>query len=298
MLIAQISDPHVTTEGTAIRALVDTPQRLIDAFDLLRALPQTPDVILLTGDLVNDATPEEYDLLKLTLAHSPSPILPIPGNHDDPAQVWSTFDGSPWCEVPLPPPPGKFHYATDHYATGRDAVRFVALDTTVPERHSGEVTEADATWLHDTLSAAPETPTVVFTHHVPYPTGAWWFDYNGVAGADLLRAVLAEHSQVIRAVSGHVHRATSTQWGPLTLSSAPSTAHLAGTGVGDAPPLLTDERSPVTLFEWDGTRLLASVTELPGQHKHVLNLADLSRDWAAYEPLARQGGPILKSEFD
>ena len=63
MLIAHISDPHVTTEGTFIRSVVDTPGRLIAAFETLRDLPRAPDVIVITGDLVNDATPAEYELL-------------------------------------------------------------------------------------------------------------------------------------------------------------------------------------------------------------------------------------------
>ena len=84
MLIAHISDPHVTTEGTFIRSVVDTPGRLIAAFETLRDLPRAPDVIVITGDLVNDATPAEYELLVECLGHAPAPIVAIPGNHDHP----------------------------------------------------------------------------------------------------------------------------------------------------------------------------------------------------------------------
>ena len=38
MLIAQISDPHVTIEGTAVRSLVDTPQRFADALATCAAI--------------------------------------------------------------------------------------------------------------------------------------------------------------------------------------------------------------------------------------------------------------------
>src|SRR4051794_27663314 len=113
MLIAQISDPHVTTEGTAIRAMVDTPARLVDAFQSAASLPRTPDVILLTGDLVNDATPDEYELLSATLDHAPCPILPIPGNHDDPEMLRRVFAASHHCPVDLPMPPAPFHYVVD-----------------------------------------------------------------------------------------------------------------------------------------------------------------------------------------
>ncbi len=291
MLIAQISDPHVTTEGTAIRALVDTPQRLIDAFRSCAELPRTPDVILLTGDLVNDATPEEYALLAETLRHAPCPILPIPGNHDDATLLSATFTASGRCPVPLPDGDGPFHYSVDDFE-----LRFVALDSTDPGNHSGLVTPSASRWLDTMLAERPDTPTIVFMHHVPYPTGSWWFDYNGVAGAALLRDVFERHPQVVRVVSGHVHRNTSTQWGALTLSSAPSTAYLSGTGVGDGPPVIVDQRSPVQLFWWTGDGIVASEADLPTQAT-TLSLYDMNRDWDAYEQAARAHGPISKQRF-
>ncbi len=102
MLIAQISDPHVTTEGTAVRALVDTPQRFADAVVTCAALPKVPDVILLTGDLVNDGTAEEYALLAEALAEAPCPVLPIPGNHDDPLLLHATFAALDVCGAARP----------------------------------------------------------------------------------------------------------------------------------------------------------------------------------------------------
>lgn len=291
MLIAQVSDPHVTTEGSAIRALVDTPQRLVDAFTSCASLPRVPDVILLTGDLVNDATDTEYDLLVEAMAHAPCPVYPIPGNHDDPRRLAAAFSRTTVCPVELPPGDGPFHYVVDDHD-----VRLVAFDSTDPGNHSGLVTEVSAAWLDDTLAARPESPTMVFTHHVPYRTGAWWFDYNGVAGADRLRAVLARHPQVVRVVSGHVHRATSTTWGRLTLSSAPSTAYLSGTGVGDGPPVIIDQRAPVQLFWWIDGAIVASEADLPAPAT-TLDLRDLNPDWAAYEAAARAQGPISKERF-
>lgn len=292
MLIAQITDPHVAAEGTAVRALVDTPQRLVDAFEQCADLPRIPDVILLTGDLANDATPEEYELLAATLAHAPCPVLPIPGNHDDPALLRAVFAASDRCPVDLPDAPaGSFHYAHDQFD-----VRLVAFDTTVADLHNGQVTDESAAWLDAALAERPDAPTVVFMHHTPYATGSWWFDYNGVVGADRLRAVLERHPQVLRVVSGHVHRATHTQWGALTLSSAPSTAYLSSTGVGDGPPLIIDQRAPVTLLHFVDGGIVASETDLPAA-RTTLDLRDLNANWSDYEPRARAGGPIPKTEF-
>ena len=282
MLIAQISDPHVTVDGTSVRQLVDTPQRLRDAFDTLAALPQVPDVILFTGDLVNDGTVEEYDLLAEILEHAPAPILPVPGNHDNRSHFHQLFAG-----LGVFNPNGPCHFVVD-----AQDLQLIGLDTTKPGFHDGEVSEQAADWLDETLTTS-DRPAIIFMHHVPYPTGAWWFDYGGVDGADRFRDVLDRHDHVLRVVSGHVHRATQTNWGNTILSSAPSTAYTCDIGVENAPAGLHDAPGQIPLFDWDGERLLAFSTDLPGEHVHV-PMATLIDDFEAYTAAAKAGGPMPK----
>ncbi len=116
-------------------------------------------------------------------------------------------------------------------------------------------------------------------------------------GADLLRTVCESHHQVIRVVSGHVHRATQTQWGRLILSSAPSTAYQCGVAVGAdltaAEPTLSDLPSAAPLFWWNDGDLVATDAELPLPHTRV-DLRSLITDWDPYEAAARSGRPIPK----
>ena len=233
---------------------------------------------------MNDGTPEEYELLADILTEAPAPLLPIPGNHDNPELFRSTF-----AHLDLLPDDGAFHYAVD-----AGDLMLVALDTTIPGRNDGEITAEDAAQLDAQLSAARDQPTIVFCHHVPYATGAWWSDYMGVRGADLLRTVCETHHQVIRVVSGHVHRATQTQWDHLVLSSAPSTAFAVGVGAGDyetAAPTVSDLPSSAPLFWWRDDELLALEAELDLPHTRI-DLHDLISDWDTYEANARSGAPM------
>lgn len=286
MLIAHLSDPHVTTGSTGLAALVDTPHRLRDALGVLAHLPQPPDLIVLTGDLVNDGLPGEYELLAEILNEAPCRVLPIPGNHDDPDLFRTCFQS----ETAIPAS-GPFHYSVDSYE-----LRIVAVDTVVAGHHHGAITEESASWLHNQLLIAPEHPSIVMMHHAPYPTGAWWFDYNGVQGADLLREVLSQHHQVVRVIAGHVHQSSQTQWGSTVLSTAPSTAFLSGPGSPTATPTVRDELAATPLLRWTGAELLATTTPLPSVVS-VLDLSKLSADWPAYEAKAKAGGPISKEEF-
>lgn len=79
MLIAQITDTHVTTPGVAVETGVDALGRCVAH---LAALSPRPDLLLVTGDLVDRADLDSYRLFQQALAPLGLPMLAIPGNHD------------------------------------------------------------------------------------------------------------------------------------------------------------------------------------------------------------------------
>ena len=60
MLIAQITDTHVKAAGRLAYRRVDSAQKLRNCVAHLNALDPRPDIVLLTGDLVDLGKPEEY----------------------------------------------------------------------------------------------------------------------------------------------------------------------------------------------------------------------------------------------
>ena len=83
MLIAQITDLHVTLRDKPLQGIVDTAAYLEQAVAKLRAINPNPDVVLITGDLVDNAAAAEYQLLRSIIAPLTMPVYVIPGNHDD-----------------------------------------------------------------------------------------------------------------------------------------------------------------------------------------------------------------------
>jgi hypothetical protein len=63
------------------------------------------------------------------------------------------------------------HYTVDSYP-----VRIVALDTTVPGKHHGEVDDPAVAWLAKKLEEDPERPTLLLMHHHPFPCGIPYLD--------------------------------------------------------------------------------------------------------------------------
>ncbi len=80
MLIAQITDTHIKLPGKLAYRKVDTAAMLERCVAELQALKQQPDLILLTGDLVDLGRPEEYDHLKAILSPLQQRIIATEGD--------------------------------------------------------------------------------------------------------------------------------------------------------------------------------------------------------------------------
>src|SRR6188768_3699852 len=82
MLIAQLSDPHIKSPGQLLYDRIDTAGYLERAIAHVLRLDPLPDLVIMTGDLVDGGKAEEYALLRQLLAPLSMPVYVIPGNHD------------------------------------------------------------------------------------------------------------------------------------------------------------------------------------------------------------------------
>lgn len=240
MLIAQITDFHVTSGGRLAYGRVDTRTALEACVAQLAAVEPRPDAILATGDLVDRGTAEEYGLLRELLAPLGPPVYVIPGNHDERRALAAAFAGDGY----LPRASATLDYTVEDWP-----VRLIALDTVVPGEDRGALAPAQLVWLDARLSEAPARPTIVVMHHPPFSTGIAWMDRIGLLeGGPALARVIAKHKQVERILSGHLHRAIQARFAGTLASTAPSTAHQVSLDLGA-------ESDPAFVFEPPGFQL-------------------------------------------
>ena len=85
MLIAPFSDTHIKIPGKLAYGRVDTATMLQASVAHLAAMQPQPDLLLITGDLVDLGRPAEYEYLRslLTPLRMPMLVLVIAGNHDE-----------------------------------------------------------------------------------------------------------------------------------------------------------------------------------------------------------------------
>lgn len=275
MLIAQITDCHIVGPGELLAGRVDTATSLRRALAHLVVTKPRPDLVIATGDLVNDARPEEYDQLVEILADlGEIPLVVIPGNHDDRDELRRRFPGLPG--------PDEHEGRLDHIVEGHP-VRIVALDTTEPGEHGGRIRPDQMGWLDAVLAAEPERPTLVAQHHPPFTTGITWMDDVGLEGAELEAEVLGRHRNVIGVVAGHVHRLVMTPFGGTVASCWPSTGAQVALRLDGTRYLYVDEPPAVALHHWTPDGGLAS---------HLSPVVDAGTwlpAWAAAELAAAPG---------
>ena len=241
MLIAHLSDLHVRPAGELYQGVVDSNAMLANAVRHLSALDPRPDLVLLSGDLVDTGTDAEYDALRHLLAPLDIPVRAIPGNHDDRERFRAAFAGDGYV-----PPSGPISYVCDV-----DPLRLVALDVTVPGLHHGQFDEAAARWLAAALAARPERRTLLMMHQPPFEIGVSYLDAYLCRGGERLAALLGCHPQVERVLCGHVHRHMTIRFGGALLCTAPSTTTAIALGLrASAKPQSHVEPPGFLLHHW------------------------------------------------
>ncbi len=256
MILVQITDFHVPAEDGPLPEGFDPAADLAHAVAVLNGLDPQPDLVIATGDLADEATPEEYEHLVRLLAPLSAPLAVIPGNHDAAAPITHAF-GS----MARMGPGAPFVHRADILDDPRfGPFKLILLDTHAPRVTGGVMCEARLAWLESQLASDPDLPVFIAMHHPPFVTGLPVFDGFGFEGMEAFRALIARHPQVDRIICGHIHRSLTGEAGGVPVVVAPSTTYA-----------LTLELRP-------GERL----RHLPDAPGLVLHMRTGPRDWVSH----------------
>src|SRR3954471_8781114 len=95
--VAQISDLHIKRPGALAYGRVDTAKALEWCIAALSKFEPAPDLVVISGDLADTPTPEEYDHLRRLLAPLKLPFACIPGNHDSREMMRAAFPAAKYA---------------------------------------------------------------------------------------------------------------------------------------------------------------------------------------------------------
>ena len=256
MLILQITDTHIKLPGKLAYKKVDTAAMLRACVAEVLHLDPKPDVIALTGDLVDLGRPEEYAHLKSILAPLKAPIYAIPGNHDERDAMREAFRAEGYL-----PETGFLNYAVDKWP-----LRLIGLDTIIPRQGGGELDDERLDWLDRTLAEKPSAPTVVMMHHPPFPTAIAHMDRIGLKGRERFATIMARHGQVQAILCGHLHRTIQTVVGGRRATTCPSPAHQVALDLRPEGPSAFRMEPPGYMLHLWREGVLVSHTAVLGDH--------------------------------
>lgn len=247
-----MSDLHFTTTGDVQGH--NPRARLSAAVEGVNTHYKDSAFCVISGDLVNRGSPEDYNALKPYLDRLPCPYYPMAGNHDDRGLIKATFELPTDCmgdfiQYSVPTPEGLI-LCLDTQKTGSDAGEFCAKRTE---------------WLQDKLEAARDTPVFIFMHHPPMPLGLPMQDTDRLENGDAFLDLIAHHSNVKHLFIGHIHR--------------PITGTIQGIPYATMRSVLYQAPAPKPDWDWDSFK---PAEEAPSLGVITFNNADVCLQYTQF----------------
>ncbi|MGP8290161.1 metallophosphoesterase [Vreelandella zhanjiangensis] len=203
MLIAHLSDLHVfTTQSETGESRADIAHAVERIVSDLVSLSPLPDLVVISGDLADGGTEDDYRLIRRLLAPLAMPILAVPGNHDRREAMHAVL-GDRLSGLQ----PGKFL----HSRVEADGVTLLGLDSIIVGKPQGALCSERLDWLENQLGYT-QPLTFLVMHHPPFMTGnPHWDDYSLIEGRERFEAIISASPK--RILCGHIHQPFHTLWG-------------------------------------------------------------------------------------
>lgn len=207
--LLHVTDPHLHASPATELYGVNTDRSFRAVID--RALGDkqwSPDVVIATGDLVEDRSRKGYERFRDIMQVLGLPVLCLPGNHDDPNLMSQVLNA------------GDISYCATYDVRGW---RLVMLNSHVPGEEGGRLADTELSRLDAAVSEAADRYILVFVHHQPVDMGSAWLDGYGLHNRAELLSILGKSTRVKGIAWGHVHQASDRHLHGLRMLSSPST---------------------------------------------------------------------------
>lgn len=249
--ILQISDTHIVPEHQLAYGQVDTAAALeetVKTVNRMLAAIGPVDAVIVTGDLTDFGTMEDYERFHSLMAPLKLPYLALPGNHDNREVMRSFYANSEWM-----PASGPLQWQLD-----LDDFAVIGLDSHVEGNSHGDIAEDGLAFLKEALDKAAGKPVIVAFHHPPFHTGLHPMDKQNLRDSDRLATLLGAYKGELRIICGHVHRGITTSFAGHICMTAPGTSHAVTIDLREeANNSLTKEPGGFVLHEWRAGRFVS-----------------------------------------
>lgn len=203
--ILQLTDTHILGKKPSIFLGIDSLKNFeIAISEIIKDINLTkPNLLVLTGDLSHDQSPESYKYIAEQLADLSVPIAIVPGNHDDPNILAQILDSQ------------QREFIHDNW-------NIILLNSYYAGHDSGTLDIGELDFLQNALKKHPQKHTLIFLHHHVVKTGCLWLDPMGVQNHNELFAILNKHKNVKIVASGHGHQDNISEYNGIKFIISPA----------------------------------------------------------------------------
>jgi len=214
--VAHLSDTHLLAHGVRQYGVVQPADGLRMALERVCRLDPAPQALVFTGDLADRAEEDAYaevrKMVEPVATELGAEVVWVMGNHDERAPyargLFDSDDDGPQDRV---------------YDVG--GLRIVALDTSVPEYHHGELSPEQLEWLRALLATPAEHGTILAMHHPPIPVPT----VEPAAIIELLDqdrlAEVVRGTDVRQILGGHFHYSSHSVFAGIPVSVASASCY-------------------------------------------------------------------------
>ncbi|WP_017317852.1 3',5'-cyclic-AMP phosphodiesterase [Mastigocladopsis repens] len=207
--IAQVTDMHLFANENHHLLGMPTTHSFQAVLEQVKKLQAELDLLLLTGDLSSDGTPDSYETLQNLLRPLQIPTYWIPGNHDCAIAMEQVLN---------------LGLVSQRKSFERGGWNFVLLDSTVPGCVHGHLSAPTLSWLDSRLEMIGNKPTLIALHHPPFQVKSHWLDTTSLQNPKEFFAIVERYPQVKLVLFGHIHQEFHCQRQEIHYLGTPSTS--------------------------------------------------------------------------
>ncbi|MFK4790710.1 phosphodiesterase [Microbacterium sp. ZW T5_56] len=261
--ILHLSDTHFVGDGELLHERIDSDKNLAELFEGFARSNTRPEAIVFTGDLADTGRDDAYARLRALVEPAAealgAQVIWVMGNHDERV----AFRRGLLDQV-----------ADDSEPVDRvfdiNGLRIIALDSTVPGHHHGEITAEQLTWLADVLSTPAPHGTLIALHHPPVASPLGLLALVELKDQDRLAEVI-RGTDVRGILGGHLHYSTHSTFAGVPVSVASATCYTQDLTVSYPGARGQDGAQSYNLVHVYGDRVLHSIVPI-GQFPTVYEM--------------------------
>jgi Icc protein len=206
--ILQITDMHIMPAPGEKFYGIDPEWTFRAVLEQAFAENKAIDLILITGDLVQEPSLPAYQRILATLETYHTPCLCLAGNHDDSRLMQQILNAN---DIRCDP------------QTFFNDWQILCLNSQIPGSPGGHLSSRELAFLEESLRENPTHPTLIAVHHHCLKIDSDWMDTMIIDNSQDFLSIVVQYPQVKAITCGHIHQAVDGRFESVRILSAPST---------------------------------------------------------------------------